>query len=63
MFWLIHYSQNTDDGRELSANAVIAFHPAQWLLGVIQEFPEASTKLLFAMGIEEDLFQKLSQEL
>lgn len=59
MFYLVYYSQ-TERGKETSANDVLDKHPADFLLNLIEDFPEVINKLLFAMEISEEQYKKLN---
>lgn len=54
--WLITFSQvTTPGGKPITANTVLNSDctPAIWLAGAIKKWPEADTKLLFALQIED----------
>ncbi len=61
MYWLITYSQlaSSDRNRTLIANTATKLHPADWLCDTVKSFPDADTKLLFSMEINQAQFKKV----
>lgn len=60
-YWLIYYSQ-TESAQELTAMTVSDIHLDVWFADLINEFPEENNKLLFAIEIDEDTYNRLKDE-
>ncbi len=60
MYWLILYSQ-TENGRVISANTVLETHPADFLIHLINKYPNCNNKLLFAIEISGRQFDDLKE--
>ena len=55
--WLITYSQRSSPGgHDIIANTVLNTDctPAVWLAGALTKWPDAGTKLLFALEITDE---------
>jgi len=60
MYWLILFSQK-ENGREISANDVSEIHPADFLIHLINKYPNCDNKLLFAVEISKQQFDTLNE--
>ena len=62
MYWLITYSQ-TEKGKELSANTVTDKHPGEWFADLLKRYCTITNKLLFAIEIKKEDYDRLQGEL
>ena len=61
-YWLIYYSQRSGS-HTATANEVSKESPVQFLNRYMTEYPEADTKIMWAIEISEEDFNLLDGEL